>query len=101
MRLKDEGVNEGVIEQINHLFREQLLEENPELDEENRIRLDTVETNDHIQGLIKQAWDKVDNDNFAELGDYKGYNQDFLRLFGFGFDDVDYDEDVNPVVEWE
>jgi enoyl-[acyl-carrier protein] reductase/trans-2-enoyl-CoA reductase (NAD+) len=98
--MKDEGVHEGVIEQINQLFREHLLNANPAVDEANRLRLDTVETNDHIQGLIKAAWQQVTNDNFAELGDYKGYNTDFLRLFGFAFDEVDYDADVNPVVEW-
>ncbi|MEL0037289.1 MAG: enoyl-ACP reductase FabV [Gammaproteobacteria bacterium] len=98
--MKDEGVHEGVIEQINHLFRTNILEESPELDEANRIRLDTVETNDHIQALIKEAWEQVNDDNFAELGDYKGYSADFLKLFGFGFEAVDYEEDVDPVVEW-
>ena len=98
--MKDEGVHEGVIEQINHLFRTNILEQSPELDEANRIRLDTVETNDHIQALIKEAWEQVNDDNFAELGDYKGYSADFLKLFGFGFEAVDYEEDVNPVIEW-
>ena len=98
--MKDEGVHEGVIEQINHLFRSHLLEESPEVDEANRLRLDTVETNDHIQSLIKASWEKVTNDNFSDLGDYKGYSTDFLHLFGFAYDEVDYEEDINPVVDW-
>ena len=98
--MKDEGVHEGVIEQINALFRENLLEQNPDVDEAKRLRLDTVETNDAIQAKIKAVWEQVDNDNFADLGDYKGYNTDFLRLFGFAHDAVDYDEDVDPVVNW-
>lgn len=98
--MKDEGVHEGVIEQINKLFREHILSDNPELDADNRLRLDTVETNDEIQAKIKAAWTEVTNENFSELGDYAGYHQDFLRLFGFAYDDVDYDEDVNPLVEW-
>ncbi len=98
--MKDNNCHEGVIEQINKLFREHLLNESPVLDESNRLRIDGVETNDDIQGKIKAVWQKVDNDNFAQLADYEGYHQDFLRLFGFDFDEVDYEEDLDPVVKW-
>ena len=98
--MKDEGCHEGVIEQINGLFRNLLLAENPELDEAKRLRMDTVETRDEIQDKIKAIWPQVTTENFPELGDYKGYNQDFLKLFGFGFDSVDYDEDVSPLAPW-
>jgi enoyl-[acyl-carrier protein] reductase/trans-2-enoyl-CoA reductase (NAD+) len=33
------------------------------------------------------------------LTDFKGYQEDFLKLFGFGVKGVDYTADVNPVVE--
>jgi len=98
--MKNEGCHEGVIEQINQLFRGHLLESNPSLDEARRLRLDGIETNDNIQAKIKEAWLEVNNDNFDELADYKGYHQDFLRLFGFDFDAVDYDQDIDPQVEW-
>ena len=98
--MKDEGCHEGVIEQINGLFRNLLLADNPELDEAKRLRMDTVETRDEIQDKIKAIWPQVTTENFPELGDYKGYNQDFLKLFGFGFDAVDYDEDVSPLAPW-
>lgn len=98
--MKDEGVHEGVIEQIVGLFNTLLLADNPKLDEANRLRMDGVETNDHIQGLIKEIWPKVTTENFPELGDYKSYNEDFLKLFGFGFDGVDYDADISPEAKW-
>jgi len=98
--MKDEGVHEGVIEQIYGLFETLLLAETPAMDEANRLRMDGVETNDDIQGKIKAIWPTVTTENFAELGDYKGYNQDFLKLFGFEFEGVDYDTDVDPLVEW-
>jgi len=98
--MKNEGVHEGVIEQIYGLFSKLLLTENPTLDEAKRLRMDGVETNDHIQGLIKTIWPKVTTENFPELGDYEGYNQDFLKLFGFGFDGVDYEADVSPLADW-
>lgn len=98
--MKDEGCHEGVIEQIYGLFNNLLLSDNPPLDEAKRLRMDGVETNDDIQGKIKSVWSKVTTENFPELGDYQGYNQDFLKLFGFEFDGVDYDQDVDPLVEW-
>jgi len=98
--MKDEGCHEGVKEQIYKLFAEHLLAESPQTDEQGRLRLDGVETNDHIQGLIKERWAIVNTENFPELADYAGYHQDFLKLFGFGFDNVDYDEDLDPRVSW-
>jgi len=98
--MKDEGCHEGVIEQVYGLFDKLLLAENPPMDEVNRLRMDGVETNDHIQGKIEALWPDVTTENFPELGDYQGYNQDFLKLFGFGFEQVDYDQDVNPLADW-
>jgi len=98
--MKNEGVHEGVIEQIYGLFDELLLAKNPPTDETKRLRMDGVETNDHIQGLIKDIWPSVTTENFAELGDYQGYNEDFLKLFGYGFDGVDYEADVSTQADW-
>ena len=32
------------------------------------------------------------------MTDFAGYKSDFLRLFGFGVEQVNYEEDVNPEV---
>ncbi len=98
--MKDEGCHEGVIEQIYGLFNTLLLADNPPMDEDKRLRMDDVETNDEIQGKIKAIWPNVTTENFSELGDYQSYNKDFLKLFGFGFDDVDYEADVEQQVAW-
>mgnify|MGYP001943150475 CR=1 FL=1 len=46
-----------------------------------------------------QAFDEnVDSDTIDELTDYVGYHAEFLKLFGFGVDGVDYDADLNPEV---
>jgi enoyl-[acyl-carrier protein] reductase/trans-2-enoyl-CoA reductase (NAD+) len=36
----------------------------------------------------------VTTENGAGLGDFQGYRNDFLRLFGFGIAGVDYAADV-------
>lgn len=98
--MKEEGSHEGCIEQIYRLFSEALYVDEPALDEEGRLRMDAKETNDATQAVIKGVWDQVTQENFHELADYKGYHADFLRLFGFGIEGVDYEADTNPLVPW-
>ena len=98
--MKEAGTHEGCIEQIYRLFSEALYVEDPALDEAGRLRMDGKETNDETQAVIKGVWDQVTQENFHELADYKGYHEDFLRLFGFGIEGVDYEADVNPLVSW-
>jgi len=98
--MKEAGTHEGCIEQIYRLFSEALYVDTPELDEDGRLRMDAKETNDATQAVIQGVWDQVTQENFHDLADYKGYHADFLRLFGFGFDGVDYEADVNPQVSW-
>ena len=45
-----------------------------------------------------ELWPQVTNENLYEISDLAGYKADFLRLFGFGIDGVDYEADVNPDV---
>ncbi len=98
--MKEEGTHEGCIEQIQGLFAEKLFAAHPQTDEANRLRMDDKETNEQTQAKIKALWDQVTQDNFHQLSDYAGYHQEFLHLFGFGFDGVDYDADVDPMVDW-
>ncbi|MDP4536201.1 trans-2-enoyl-CoA reductase family protein [Alkalimonas collagenimarina] len=96
--MKAEGSHEGCIEQINGLFREGLYSAAPTLDEAGRLRQDGKELAEHIQAEVKALWKQVETDNIDTLTDYAGYHQDFLQLFGFGVDGVNYDADVNPEV---
>lgn len=98
--MKEEGTHEGCIEQIAGLFSECLYGSDPTLDEANRFRMDGKETNDATQAKIKALWDQVTQENFHTLSDYAGYHHEFLKLFGFDIDSVDYDEDVDPQVNW-
>ena len=98
--MKEEGTHEGCIEQIKGLFTECLYGATPTLDEVNRFRMDGKETNEATQAKIKALWDQVTQDNFHELSDYAGYHHEFLKLFGFDIDTVDYEEDVDPQAAW-
>lgn len=96
--MKAEDSHEGCIEQINGLFRQGLYGSAPSLDEAGRLRQDDKELAEHVQAEVKALWQQVETDNIDTLTDYAGYHQDFLALFGFGIDHVDYDADVDPEV---
>jgi enoyl-[acyl-carrier protein] reductase/trans-2-enoyl-CoA reductase (NAD+) len=72
----------------------------PEVDELGRLYMNNKETNDATQAKIKTLWDQVTQENFHELSDYAGYHHEFLKLFGFDLTDVDYDADVETLVDW-
>ncbi len=95
--MKDKGLHEGTIEQINRLFRDRLYREDgaaPATDEEGRIRLDDWELRDDVQQACMTMWNEVSDENLFEITDYRGYKNDFLKLFGFTRTDVDYEADV-------
>ncbi len=96
--MKADGSHEGCIEQVDGLFRDSLYNANPKLDSDGRLRADGLELRPQIQSAVAELWEQVTNDNLDELTDIKGYKHEFLKLFGFEIDGVDYDADVNPEV---
>jgi len=100
--MKELGIHEGCIEQINRMFRSQLYKEGgAELDDSARIRMDDWELRDEVQNKVKAVWPTVTTENLFELSDYQGYKDEFLKLFGFGVAGVDYDAEVDALVEFE
>lgn len=98
--MKEAGVHEGTIEQIQRLYQDRLYTGKPiELDEKGRIRIDDWEMRDDIQAKVAELWPQATTENLATLGDLEGYRKDFYNLFGFDVDGVDYDADSNEVVE--
>ena len=97
--MKEKGGHEGCIEQINRLFREALYNPARQLDAEGRLRVDDKELRPEIQDAVAELWSVVDTENLYELTDFQGYKDEFLKLFGFGFSSVNYDEDLSAVVE--
>ncbi len=95
--MKAKGTHEGCIEQIDRLFREALYGDKP-LDDEGRCRVDDLELRPEVQAEVAGLWDLIDTDNLNDLSDFAGYRQEFLQLFGFEVDGVDYDADVDPAV---
>jgi enoyl-[acyl-carrier protein] reductase/trans-2-enoyl-CoA reductase (NAD+) len=95
--MKDQDLHEDCIRHIYRLYATQLARGvEQRLDATGRIRVDDVELSDAVQGEIKRRWPIVTSENLSDLGDLEGYKDDFLKIFGFGLPDVDYDEDLDP-----
>ena len=93
--MKERGLHEGTIEQIERLFSDHLASGGaPVVDERGRIRIDDREMSEPVQEAVAEAWEKVTTENLSELSDFSGYKREFLRLFGFGVEGVDYEKDT-------
>lgn len=94
--MKERGTHEGCIEQMQRLFADHMYSDDAKVDNDGRIRVDDWEMRADVQAAVEESWNKISNENFTDLADFKGYQDDFLKLFGFGMDGVDYDADTDP-----
>jgi enoyl-[acyl-carrier protein] reductase/trans-2-enoyl-CoA reductase (NAD+) len=98
--MKEKGIHEGCIEQMYRMYADRLYSGEPiAVDEKGRIRVDELEMREDVQSQISNLWNEVTTENLETLTDIEGYREDFLNLFGFGVDEVDYDAEVDPNVQ--
>jgi enoyl-[acyl-carrier protein] reductase / trans-2-enoyl-CoA reductase (NAD+) len=97
--MKEKGAHEDSLRHIDRLFRSHLynLETAPRFDAVGRLRVDDGELREDVQAEVRARWDIVNTDNLMELSDLAGFRRDFLRIFGFEADGVDYEADVSPL----
>jgi enoyl-[acyl-carrier protein] reductase/trans-2-enoyl-CoA reductase (NAD+) len=97
--MKADGIHEGCIEQIQRLYSERLYTGNEvPTDSNGRIRIDDWEMREDVQTQVSELWAKATTESLGEIGDLAGYKQDFLNLFGFGFENIDYKADTNEMI---
>ena len=94
--MKEQGSHEDCIDHVYRLFASGLYGASPEIDDVGRLRLDDWELAPGVQEEVLRRWSVVRTQNLDELGDLEGFRADFLRLFGFGMDGVDYAADLDP-----
>jgi len=93
--MKAKGLHEDCIHQMIRLFAECLYTGKPvPVDSEGRIRVDDLEMRDDVQSEVASIWEKVTSENVKDIADVEGYHAGFLKLFGFGVANVDYNADV-------
>ncbi len=97
--MKAHDVHEDCIEQIQRLFTECQYTESPRIDDIGRFRVDEKELDPAIQAEVEAIWDEVNDENLLALTDFDGHHANFLKLFGFGLPDIDYDAESSTLVE--
>ena len=97
--MHQKGTHEGCIEQIIRMFKDRLYQENGEVpvDEKGRIRLDDWEMETDVQHEIMDIWSKINSENLYQTTNFEEYQSEFLKLFGFGVDGVDYEKDIDLI----
>ena len=98
--MKEKGIHEGCIEQIQRLFKERLYTEDAvPVDDQGRIRIDDWEMRDDVQSQIATLWKESTTESLPSTGDLAGYKTEFLNLFGFDVAGIDYQADTNEMVD--
>lgn len=98
--MKEAGIHEGCIEQMQRLFKDRLYSGAViPVDDKGRVRVDDWEMREDIQAKVSELWDQATTESLPTLGDLEGYKTDFYNLFGFKVDGVDYTKDTNELVE--
>lgn len=92
--MKAKGTHEGCIEQMCRLFGQKGLMGNTQTDADGLIRLDDLEMADDVQQKVVEIFKTVTTENLDKTTDIAGYWDDFYKMFGFHYDNVDYTEDV-------
>ncbi|MCK6263891.1 trans-2-enoyl-CoA reductase family protein [Vibrio sp. ZSDE26] len=97
--MKEKGLHEGCIEQMQRLYRDRLFgQKQVPLDCERLIRMDDWELLPEVQREVSTILTHMNSNNFAQIGDYDGFKSDFLKLNGFNFETIDYMLPVNTDV---
>lgn len=100
--MREQGIHENVIEHIFRMFSSALYGlKAPQMDAAGRVRMDSWELRDNVQLKCKDLWSKVTTENLKQITDYEDYKHEFLELFGFEVEGVDYKADVDPVADFD
>jgi enoyl-[acyl-carrier protein] reductase/trans-2-enoyl-CoA reductase (NAD+) len=95
--MKERGLHEGCIQQMDRLYRDLLFSgKDLPLDSDGRLRLDDWEMRLEVQRQVAESWANVTTENVAQHADLKGFREEFLRHHGFGMPGIDYRQPVDP-----
>ena len=98
--MKENGDHEGPMEQAHRLYGSKVYGSSGiGADTDGLIRLDDLEMKPETQADVRRVWDSISTESLASDADFEGYRSAFLQLFGFEVPGVDYDEDVDTLVD--
>lgn len=92
------GLDENCVEQMYRLFASKLYGAEKLSGVEYLIRVDDYEMREDVQEEISELWETVCRGGMNITPDFESYRKEFFKLFGFGFSNVDYEQDVREDV---
>lgn len=96
--LKEKNLDENSVEQIYRLYSEISLG-NTKIDDKGRIRIDDREMREDVQKEIAELWDQVTTENIEQITNINIFREDFFKLFGFGYQGIDYEKESNTSID--
>ncbi len=95
--MKERGLHEGCIHQMDRLYRDFLFGgKELTVDDEGRVRLDDREMRADVQQAVAASWEKVTTATLGRYADMDGFREEFLRHHGFSMPGIDYSLPVDP-----
>lgn len=93
--MKANGTHEDCIAQIERLLVDMVYGNKRNVDSKERVRADNLEMIPEVQAKVEKIMDSITSKTLMSESDFKGFLQEFSQLNGFGFDKVNYDEDID------
>lgn len=93
--MKEQGVHETTIAHKHRFFKDMLYGNTPVLDEQEQYRPDAYELLESVQEETKKRLATLTEENYMSIIDGEGILEDFNHMNGFGYDTINYDEDIS------
>ncbi len=98
--MKEQGTHETPIMHKYRMFKDMIYGNKRIYDESKILRVDHLEIEDKVQDIVVPLMKKVNASNYRDLLDIEEFVSEVIHLNGFGFEDIDYDADVDVDEVW-
>lgn len=89
------GVHESILAHKHRLYKDMVYGDKRLVDDQKRIRLDHQEMDAVIQHETVELMTTTTHDGFFKLTGTKLFLDEFYKIHGFGFAEIDYDQEVD------
>ncbi len=93
--MKELGNHESILAHKHRLFKDMVYGDKRLVDAKNRIRVDHHEMEPRVQELTKRYLQQYQNESIFELSGTQLFLTEVHHNNGFGYADIDYDQDVD------
>lgn len=93
--MKENGTHENCVAQIERLLVDMVYGNKRVVDAKGRVRCDNLEMKPEVQKKVDKLMETITNEILMTNSDIKGFLEEFSQLNGFGFNDLNYQEDID------